>query len=543
MRRPAGNQAAGIIEPVEVKPALQPSQGRFYLYFTVFVSGMTSLAVEFLASRLLGDVFGSSNLVWACIIGLILIYLTLGYFLGGRWADRSPTLRTFYGILAWGALSIGLVPVVAHPILRLSANAFDQLQMGILFGSFAAVLILFIIPVTLLGTASPFAIRLAIGNPEEAGRVSGRIYAISTLGSFLGTFLPVLLFIPLIGTYRSFILFSAAQMAVALAGLWAARGWQEVRWYLWMPLALALFAWVGTAGPLKASTGQVYETESAYNYIQVIQQKGYTYLRLNDGQGIHSVYNPKVLNYNGPWEQVLVAPFFNPAPFDLKNVQRMAILGLAAGTTARQATAVYGPIPIDGFEIDPKIVDVGRKYFDMNEPNLNVIVQDGRWGLDHSPYRYQVISVDAYRPPYIPWQMTTREFFQLVYQHLTDDGAMAINVGRAPGDRQLLDSLASTIHSVFPSVYIIDLPNTFNSIIFATRTPTVQENLLYNLRDLIQSKSAPPLLVQAMEVAATNLKPVPAGGVVFTDDLAPVEWITNRMMVQFVLSGGVEELQ
>jgi spermidine synthase len=516
---------------------------RLYLYFAVFISGMTSLAVEFLASRLLGNVFGSSNLVWASIIGLILIYLTLGYFLGGRWADRSPHLRTFYGILAWGAISIAIVPVVAHPVLQLSANAFDQLQLGILAGSFIAVLILFIVPVTLLGTASPFAIRLAIADPQEAGRVSGRIYAISTLGSFLGTFLPVLLFIPLIGTFRSFIFFSAVLLGVALVGLWRAEGWRGLRRYLWMPAALVLFAWVGTVGPLKTTPGMVYETESAYNYIQVIQQDGFTFLRLNDGQGIHSVYNPDVLNYNGPWEQVLVAPFFNAAPYSPAQVKRIAIVGLAAGTTAREATAVYGPIPIDGYEIDPKIVDVGRKYFDMNEPNLNVHVEDGRWGLEHSPYKYQVVSVDAYRPPYIPFQMTTREFFQIVSDHLADDGVMVINIGRSPGDRQLIDALSSTAHSVFPSIYVMDLPNTFNSVLFATKAPTQAENLLLNLRDRVTSGDTPQLLLEAMSTAATTLQPVKLDGQVFTDDLAPIEWITNRMMVKFVLSGEVEELK
>ena len=158
----------------------------------------------------------------------------------------------------------------------------------------------------------------------------------------------------------------------------------------------------------------VYETESDYNYLQVLESNQYRILRMNEGQGMHSVYHPTVLNYYGPWEMVLVAPYFNQAPFSPDRVKRIAIVGLAAGTTARQATAVYGPVPIDGYEIDQKVVDIGRRYFEMNEPNLNVIVQDGRWGLEHSQNRYQIISVDAYRPPYIPWHLTTREFFQIV---------------------------------------------------------------------------------------------------------------------------------
>ena len=105
---------------------------RKYLYFSVFAAGMTTLAVELSAARLLGNIFGTSNLVWASIIGLILIYLTVGYFIGGRWADRSPHLRTMYLIMVWGAFLIGLVPLVANPVLKAAADAFDQFQVGIL---------------------------------------------------------------------------------------------------------------------------------------------------------------------------------------------------------------------------------------------------------------------------------------------------------------------------------------------------------------------------------------------------------------------------
>ncbi|NMC11646.1 MAG: fused MFS/spermidine synthase, partial [Chloroflexi bacterium] len=178
---------------------------RRFLYFAVFANGITTLAIEMTASRLLGNVFGTSNLVWSCIIGLILVYLAAGYFFGGRWADRSPHLHTLYSILAWGAFTAGLIPICSQPVLRLAANAFDELSIGILAGSFVTVLVLFSIPVTLLGVISPFAIRLAIEGQENSGKISGQIYAISTAGSFLGTFLPTLLLIPLIGTARTFL--------------------------------------------------------------------------------------------------------------------------------------------------------------------------------------------------------------------------------------------------------------------------------------------------------------------------------------------------
>ncbi len=516
---------------------------RKYLYLAVFISGLTSLAVEMAASRLLGNVFGTSNLVWASIIGLILIYLSAGYFLGGFWADRSPHFKTFYQILLWASITTALAPVISRPILRLAANAFDQLQLGVLFGSFTTVLVLLAVPITLLGTASPFAIRLAVHDSRDIGSVSGRIYAISTLGSFTGTFLPVLLLIPTIGTYRTFIVVSAILMLTALIGLLRTSGWKLTLAYAWMPLVVTVLYVIGLPGTDKSTRGMVYETESAYNYIQVLEQNGYTLLRLNEGQGIHSIYNPNSLIYQGSWDMVVAAPFYNPAPFDPAGVKRVAIVGLAAGTTARQATAVFGDIPIDGYEIDPKIVEVGRKYFGMDMPNLNVIIQDGRWGLEHSPYRYQIISVDAYRPPYIPYQMTTKEFFQVVYDKLADDGVMVINVGRAPSDRRLIDTLSSTIGAVFPSMYVVDIPGTLNTMVYATRRPTNAADMAANYLRLASQPGTHPLLLEAMQIAVSNLQPAPPPAQVFTDDVAPVEWITNSMVLSFLYEGDMEGMR
>lgn len=513
-----------------------------YLYFTVFSSGMTTLAIELAASRLLGSTFGTSNLVWASIIGLILIYLTVGYFIGGKWADRSPHPKTFYTILAWGAFTAGVIPFISRPVLRAATDAFDLLEVGILAGSFSAVLILFIVPITLLGTISPFAIRLALVDSRQAGQISGRIYAISTLGSFLGTFLPVLVLIPLIGTTFTFLTFGGFLLLVALIGLWKTTGFNEAVKLAWMILVLAALGLLWGSGLIKQTEGQIYETESAYNYIQVLEtEQDFRYLRLNEGQGIHSIYHPDRLAYYGPWMQVIAAPYFNPG-YRPEDVERIAIVGLAAGTIARQATAVYGDIPIDGYEIDPEIIRVGREYFDMKMPNLNAMAVDGRIGLENSEYQYSIISIDAYRPPYIPWHLTTQEFFKIVYDHLTEDGVLVINVGRAPEDRRLIDSLSTTIGTLFPSIHVMDVSDSFNSIIYATKQPTVSEDFLYNYDALANAGETHPLLISAMQQFIVHKQPPPEIGVIFTDDRAPIEWVTESMVLNYVLFGGIEEL-
>jgi spermidine synthase len=516
---------------------------RGYLYLTAFVCGMASLAAEFCAARLLGNVFGTSNLVWAVIIGLVLAYLTLGYFTGGRLADRAPQPRVLFTLIGIAAFAVGIIPFIAQPVLRAAATAFDGLVLSILFAAFTGVIVLFTVPIVLLGMVSPFAIRLLLDDPSRAGNVAGNVYGVSTVGSVLGAFLPVLVLFPLIGTAKTIFLLSGLLLVIAVIGLLRSASLRAAGVALLGLLALSGMA-ATTDYSVKKTPGQIYETESGYNYIEVLQDSnGYRYLRLNDGQGVHSQWHLTQLSYGGPWEMFLAGPFFNPAPVAAKDIQRIAIVGLAAGTTARQATAAMGPIPIDGYEIDPKIVQVGRKYFGMTMPNLNVHVTDGRYGLSTSPHTYSLIVVDAYRPPYIPPQLTTREFFQTAYDHLDPSGVLAINVGRAPQDRRLINDLCATLRVVFPSLYVVDIPNTFNSIIYATRQPTSLDNLLTNALALQDDPTAHPLLKEVTVSAYVNQQPIETGGQIYTDDRAPIEWVTNNMIIKFLLSDELETLQ
>ena len=179
----------------------------------------------------------------------------------------------------------------------------------------------------------------------------------------------------------------------------------------------------------------------------------------------------------------------------------------------------------------------------MNLPNLNVIIGDGRWGLEKSSQKYDLICVDAYRPPYIPPQLTTREFFQIAVDHLNPDGALAINVGRAPGDRRLINGLATTIGTLFPSIYVMDIPNTFNSILYATLQPTSAKNLQTNLVAFMTHADVNSLLTDSMALTWTNLQPAPQHTIVFTDDLSPIEWMTNNLILNFMLHGDMNTLE
>ena len=528
-----------------MKPQTRVDNPRF-LYVIVFISGMTTLAVELAASRLLGPAFGTGNIVWANVIGLMLLYLTIGYFIGGRWADRSPYRRTLYQIILWGAFLSALIPLVARPVVSAAGQAVSQFDAGLALGSFFAVLILFSVPVTLLGTVSPFAIRLAVDDVSKAGQVAGQLYAISTLGSLVGTFLPTLFLIPEWGVTATFLFFAGLLYTFGWVGLWNEIRMRALLW-LWMPAVIAVLTIILLNGPLKPPVeGQVllWEEESAYNYIQVQEDaKGNRLLYLNEGQGIHSQWNKEQIYYRRTWDFFLAAPYFN-ADFEPDEMQSLLIIGLAAGTIARQHLFVYPSLPIDGIEIDPSIIEAGERFFEMDEahmPSLTTYAEDGRAIMSRLDKTYSVIAIDAYKPPYIPWHLTTVEFFREVRSHLTDDGVMVINVGRTSTDRRLVDALTHTLQYVFPTIHALDVPYSFNTILIASNQPTQDANLSANLARL--PADANPLLLQVLKDSTAALVPVQANDIVFTDDRAPVETVMDTLLVDFLLGGGLETLR
>jgi spermidine synthase len=316
--------------------------------------------------------------------------------------------------------------------------------------------------------------------------------------------------------------------AISTAGLYEPG---RRRLYLLIPVAIVVLALLSGGAIRAANYGtRVFETESAYNYIQVVQSGNETQLLLDEGSAVHSIYDPTSLYTRGYWDDVLLAPYFGSG----RVPGRVALVGLAGGTVARQFTAIDGPIPIDGVELDPKIVDVGRRYFDMTEPNLHVTVADGRYWMATQAGRYDVILVDAYRQPYIPFYLTTREFFESAKAHLQPDGVLAINVGRTPADNRLVAALSGTLNAVFPNVFTIETNQRFtNTVIYATSAPATVDRFLARAR-AERNPKLQPIIGDAL--ATGNLRRVPANGIVFTDDLAPVERLIDDIILSYIRS-------
>lgn len=491
---------------------------------------MASLGVEFGASRLLAPYFGTSLYVWGVLIGLILIYLSAGYVIGGRVADRHPRPEVLYQITAWAGLWIGLIPLVSYPILLLSQQGFKALSVGLVAGTLFAVVILFAAPVVLLGCVSPFAIRLLLRDVETGGNTAGRVYALSTAGSIVGTFLPVFWFIPTYGTRPTLEGFGLALVAISVVALWP---WPRRRFYAAFAAAVIL-AWIFLPSGIKPpQVGHLlYEKESAYGYIQVVQDGTRTELILNEGEAIHSIYDPTNLLTGGPWDYMVVADAFRPAQQTETPPRDVAILGLAGGTAARQLTAAYGPnVNITGVEIDPDILDVAHRYFHLDEPNVHPLVADARYWIDTTSSQYDVVVMDAYRQPYIPFHLTTKEFFTEVKDHLRPGGVAVVNAGRTASDYRLVDAIASTMAAVYTTVFLVDVPQFNNTLVYGTMEPVTIADVRHNL-GLINEPVAQD--VARSVINEGRLRVSPYHSQVFTDDLAPVERLIDEIIFSYV---------
>ena len=485
----------------------------------VFVVGMASLGAEIAAVRLLSPYFGASTIVWANTIGIVLVALSLGYWIGGRWADRRPDLRSLCLLALAAAVLLAIVPFVARPLLDAAVSALDSVSAGAFVGSLVGVLGLVAVPVFLLGAVSPWALRLAVTDVEEAGKVAGRLYALSTAGSLAGTLLSALVLIPLVGTRHTFLVFALLIALVAAAGLWPARRWVTA------PAAIVALMAI-PAGELKAQTDDgrvIHERETEYQYARVIElDDGTRELELNEGQAVHSRYVPGTVLTGDYWDGMLVLPFAARA----RPPRRVAILGNAAGTTARAYDRLFPGTRIDGVEIDDELSEIGRRYFDMSAPGLALHHEDARPFLRRTDARYDVIVVDAYRQPYIPFYLATKEFFELCRDRLRPGGVLLINIGHPEGQDELEQVLAATMGEAFAHVARDPIEDT-NTLGIASDRPLSAAALRRRAGSL-------PVQLRPVAVAAAGRIAAPlAGGDVYTDDKAPVEWLIDGSLLDY----------
>ncbi|CAA9516459.1 MAG: Spermidine synthase [uncultured Solirubrobacteraceae bacterium] len=401
----------------------------------------------------------------------------------------------------------------------MSVKAFDTISIGAFAGSLFGVLALVAVPVLMLGAVSPWAIRLKVERLEDSGETAGRLYAISTVGSLVGTFLSSLLLIPLVGTQRTFLLFALALALVAAAGL-GRRG---------AALAVAVGALlIVPVGAVKGETGGdgrvVYEEDTTHQYARVVEYPdGERHLELNEGQAVHSIYRRDSVLTGNVWDGYLIEPMAALG----RPPGSMAILGNGAGTTARAYGKYFPQTRIDGVEIDGELNEIGREYFDLrSRPGLKLYAEDARPFLRRIDRRYDAILVDAYRQPYIPFYLTTKEFFELVRDRLNPGGVVIVNVGHPEGSDDLEQVLSTTVGSVFENV-MRDPIEDVNTLVVASEAPVSAAKVRAAAANL------PPELQRLAAGVTARLGPPLRGGEVYTDDRAPVEWLIDKSIVSY----------
>ena len=465
--------------------------------------------------------FGASTIVWANTIAIVLVALSIGYWFGGRMADRRPNLPALCATVLVASVLMALVPFVAGPFLSLSVEAFDEYSVGAFAGSLFGVLVLVAVPVLMLGSVSPWAIRLKMRAVEDSGEMAGRMYAISTVGSLLGTFAASLLLIPLVGTQRTFLTFALITAAVAALGL-------RPRWAL-VPLAIAALMAV-PVGTVKGSADAevLHEADTEYQYARVVEYPdGERRLELNEGQAIHSLYKPGTVLTGGYWDAFLVDPLaIRPEP-----PASVAMLGTAAGTTARAYQHYFPETTVDAVEIDGELLDIGEQYFGLRPgPKLRLHTDDARPWLRRTDERFDAIFLDTYRQPYIPFYLTTKEFFQLAHDRLKPGGAVLINVGHPADSDRLEKVLTATMGSAFAHVARDPVKRTNTVLIGSDTEPSkaVLERAEFELPNELRPLAGG---------SAARLAPGLRGGSVYTDDHAPVEWLVDASIVHEAAEG------
>lgn len=395
-------------------------------------------------------------------------------------------------------------------------DAFETVSVGGFAGSLFGVLVLVAVPVTLLGAAAPWAVRLAVGEMDRSGEVVGRLYAISTAGSLLGTMISALLLIPLLGTQRTFFVFALVLALVATAGV----GWR----FVLVPAALAL-ALAMPVGTIKGAGGDrvLYEAETVQQYARVVERPdGSRALELNEGQAVHSLYRPGTYLTGDYWDGHLVVP----AAARRLPPERIAILGNAGGTVARAFGHFFPRTAVDAVEIDAELTELGRRFLDLHNPRMRTFGEDARPWLERSAGGYDAIMVDAYRQPYIPFYLTTREFFELTRERLAPRGITIVNVGHPEGGDELERVLGRTMAAAYPRVLRYPIEPT-NTLLVGGDGDFSAARLRRNATTL------PAALRPLARGAAAVLAPRLPGGEVFTDDRAPVEWLVDSSLLEY----------
>ncbi len=435
---------------------------KYSLELVVFICGAAVMILEMVGSRMMAPYLGTSIIVWTSLIGIILGFLSLGYWLGGKLADIKPSYRIFSLVILLSSLFVLLMIFIQAPILELIQSLFSNIYLGTVFSA----LFLFAIPSTLLGIVSPYAARLKIKSLDRSGEAVGSLYALSTLGSIVGTFAAGFVLIPFMGTVKILYFIS---ISLLVSSLLAYSG-HLLKFKIAAIVSILIFSFFPYS---QFGNKVIADIDSKYSRILLKKDThGKTQepiLKLSiDPFGDQSAM---FLDEKKRGELVFkYSEFYDLADYFRKDLDHSLLLGGAAYSYPKHYLKTYPDSKLDVVEIDPEMTRIAKKYFHLQEsPRLNIYHQDGRVFLNNTDQKYDAIFVDAYSSSLsAPYQLTTQEAVAEMYEHLNDNGVVLANVISSISGKmgKFLRAEYWTYKSVFPQVYLFPVDNKNRGDIF-----------------------------------------------------------------------------
>ncbi len=506
-------------------------------------TGSAVMGAEIAAGRLVAPYFGTSTTTWAFLVGLVLASLAAGNLAGARLSRRPGGAAALPWLLLAGAVVLAALPTAGPAVMLGTLERFARGDAGGLALRAVPVALLLGIPVLAAGAAGPLVLQLAGARrgdalPHELGGLAGRISAAGTLGSLAGTFLAGVVLVQWLGTAAALDACAFLLAAAAVAGASLARSGRR---------ALVAAAAVGAAVVVSAILApavvrldrrRLQAFESRYNHIEVWASGAQLQLRVGEGYAVQSyVRRDGALPVDSVWGTYAVAPALAARP----GPARVLVLGLGGGTSASVARRLHPRAVITGVELDPEMPRAGRERLGINLDGIDVRIGDARTELRRAAAdgaTWDVILLDAFQFPYVPFHLATREFFSEVADRLAPGGVLMMNVGRAGPRREVVDAVARTLASVFPHVHAADARGGANTLLVATRHPLAEAvgaervDVAPEHRDTFRRLAA---ALPSFEAARW-----PPGTPILTDDHAPVEWLTDRIVWETLLGAGKE---
>jgi len=490
---------------------------KWVLEAVVLVCGASTMVLELVGSRMLAPYLGTSLFVWTSLIGVILGCLSLGYWWGGRISDARHDFKTFSLIILAAALFIAVISFLSEIVLVVVQNGVSDIRLGAVLATF----ILFGVPSVLLGMVLPYAVRLKISAVEKAGQTVGTLYAVSTIGSIAGTFLAGFVLISYFSGMAILLLIAAALLATSLVSYAGGLLWSRA-----LLLLFFIFSFAQADSLAQAIKGSDFiDVNTPYNRVWIfdayhaVNGRPVKVMQVND-ENDSMIYRDGEELASEYTKYYRLAGHFNPG------LKKALMIGGAACSYPKDYLRQFPEASIDVVEIDPKLTELAKRYFGLKEdPRLAFFHEDARTFLNRNKNKYDVIFGDVFRSYSVPYQLTTVEAVQKMYEALEDDGVLLINIISAiEGPRgRFLRAEAATIQSIFPQVYIFPVSHPEDG-------SEVQNIMLAALKSAARPRfySRDPELDNYLHHLWINeiKKDMPA----LTDDYAPVEKYVMEMM-------------